>query len=81
MRIEAFIGFQITMLENLAHGRLNCWQQPSCAIIRRMEKIATSTYSFEKLRKAGYVYVDKTDLLWRRVPCRATGSVLLSRRW
>ena len=30
-----------------------------------MEKIATSTYSFEKLRRAGYVYVDKTDILWR----------------
>ena len=32
-----------------------------------MEKIATSTCSFEKLRRAGYVYVDKTDLLWRLV--------------
>ena len=32
-----------------------------------MEKIATATYSFEKLRKAGYVYVDKTDMLWRLV--------------
>ena len=27
-----------------------------------MEKIATATYSFEKLRRAGYVYVDKTDM-------------------
>ena len=30
-----------------------------------MEKISTDIYSFEKLRKDGYVYVDKTDLLWR----------------
>ena len=27
-----------------------------------MEKIATATYSFEKVRRAGYVYVDKTDM-------------------
>lgn len=32
-----------------------------------MEKIATATYSFEKLRRNGYVYVDKTALLWRLV--------------
>ena len=32
-----------------------------------MEKIATDIYSFEKLRKNGFVYVDKTDLLWRLV--------------
>ena len=31
--------------------------------ICRMEKIATDTYSFEKLRQNGYVYVDKTDIL------------------
>ena len=30
-----------------------------------MEKIATDIYSFENLRKDGFVYVDKTDLLWR----------------
>ena len=30
--------------------------------ICRMEKIATDTYSFEKLRQNGYVYVDKTDI-------------------
>ena len=30
-----------------------------------MEKITTDIYSFENLRKGGYVYVDKTDLLWR----------------
>lgn len=30
-----------------------------------MEKIATDTCLFEKFRKNGFVYVDKTDLLWR----------------
>ena len=35
------------------------------AIISGIEKIATDIYSFENLRKGGYVYVDKTDLLWR----------------
>ena len=30
-----------------------------------MEKIATDICSFEKLRRNGFVYVDKTDLLWR----------------
>ena len=30
-----------------------------------MEKIATDIYSFENLRKDGFVYVDKTDFLWR----------------
>ena len=28
-----------------------------------MEKIATDTYSFERLRQGGYVYVDKTGIL------------------
>ena len=37
------------------------------AIIGGMEKITTYIYSFEKLRKAGYVCVNKTDLLWRLV--------------
>ena len=35
------------------------------AIISGIEKIATDIYSFENLRKGGYVYVDKPDLLWR----------------
>ena len=30
-----------------------------------MEKITTDISSFENLRKDGFVYVDKTDLLWR----------------
>ena len=34
-------------------------------IITNMEKIATDTCLFEKFRKNGFVYVDKTDLLWR----------------
>ena len=30
-----------------------------------MEKITADISSFETLRKDGFVYVDKTDLLWR----------------
>ena len=30
-----------------------------------MEKITTDISTFENLRKGGYVYVDKTDMLWR----------------
>ena len=29
-----------------------------------MEKIATDIYTFEQLRKRGYAYVDKTDIIW-----------------
>ena len=32
-----------------------------------MEKITTDISTFENLRKGGYTYVDKTDLLWRLV--------------
>ena len=32
-----------------------------------MEKITTDISTFENLRKSGYTYVDKTDLLWRLV--------------
>ena len=32
-----------------------------------MEKITTDISTFENMRKAGYVYVDKTDLLWQLV--------------
>ena len=49
------------------------------AIIRPMEKIATSTYSFAKLRRAGYVYVDKTDLLWRLVSETEDSQFFISR--
>ena len=29
-----------------------------------MEKVATDIYTFEKLRKNGFTYVDKTDALY-----------------
>ena len=32
-------------------------------IIRGMERIATDTYSFERIREGGFVYVDKTAIL------------------
>ena len=44
-----------------------------------MEKIATATYSFEKLRRAGYVYVDKTDMLWRLVSDTEDSQFFISR--
>ena len=44
-----------------------------------MEKITTSTYSFEKLRRGGYVYVDKTDLLWRLVSDTDGSQFFMSR--
>ena len=44
-----------------------------------MEKIATSTCSFEKLRRGGYVYVDKTDLLWRLASDTEDGQFFISR--
>ena len=44
-----------------------------------MEKIATATYSFEKLRRNGYVYVDKTDLLWRLVSETEDSQFFLAR--
>ena len=37
---------------------------PKNAIISAMEKIATDIYTFEKLRKNGFTYVDKTDELY-----------------
>ncbi|MDD6029638.1 MAG: AAA family ATPase [Kiritimatiellae bacterium] len=37
---------------------------PSFAILDGMERIATDTYSFERLRQDGYVYVDKTGGLF-----------------
>ena len=32
-----------------------------------MENITTDIFSFENLRKDGFVYVDKTDMPWRLV--------------
>ena len=49
------------------------------AIIRHMEKIATDIYSFEKLRKNGFVYVDKSDLLLRLVTMRDGSQFFISR--
>ena len=44
-----------------------------------MEKITTDIYSFENLRKDGYVYVDKTDLLWRLVSKKEGRQFFISR--
>ena len=44
-----------------------------------MEKIATDIYSFENLRKDGFVYVDKTDLLWRLVAKKEGRQFFISR--
>ena len=44
-----------------------------------MEKITTDIYSFENLRKGGYVYVDKTDLLWRLAVDREGRQFFISR--
>ena len=44
-----------------------------------MEKIATDIYSFENLRKGGYVYVDKTDLLWRLASDKVGRQFFISR--
>ena len=44
-----------------------------------MEKIATDIYSFEKLRKNGFVYVDKTDLLWRLAAIKDGSQFFVSR--
>ena len=44
-----------------------------------MEKITTDIFSFENLRKGGYVYVDKTDLLWRLAAEQEGRQFFLSR--
>ena len=38
-------------------------RSPGFGIICGMEKIATDTYSFERVREGGFVYVDKTAIL------------------
>ena len=43
-----------------------------------MKAITSSVYSFEKLRKAGYLYVDKTEFIWNLIN-PAGESYLLSR--
>ena len=45
----------------------------------RMEKITTDICSFENLRKDGYVYVDKTDLLWRLAASKEGRHFFISR--
>ena len=47
--------------------------------MRGMEKITTDISSFENLRKDGYVYVDKTDLLWRLVAKNEGRQFFISR--
>ena len=47
--------------------------------MRGMEKITTDISSFENLRKDGYVYVDKTDLLWRLVAKQEGRQFFISR--
>lgn len=44
-----------------------------------MEKITTDISTFENLRKSGYVYVDKTDLLWRLAADREGRQFFISR--
>ena len=44
-----------------------------------MEKITTDISSFENLRKGGYVYVDKTDLLWRLAADKEGRQFFISR--
>ena len=44
-----------------------------------MEKITTDIFSFENLRGGGYVYVDKTDLLWRLAADKEGRQFFISR--
>ena len=44
-----------------------------------MEKITTDISTFENLRKDGYVYVDKTDLLWRLAASKEGRQFFISR--
>ena len=44
-----------------------------------MEKITTDISTFENLRKDGYTYVDKTDLLWRLVAGKEGRQFFISR--
>ena len=43
-----------------------------------MKAITSSVYSFEKLQKAGYLYVDKTEFIWKLIN-PAGGAYFLSR--
>ena len=47
-----------------------------------MENITTDIFSFENLRKDGFVYVDKTDMLWRLVSKKDGRQFFIARlRW
>ena len=35
--------------------------------VGRMKDLTSSVYSFEKLRKGGYLYVDKTEFIWNLI--------------
>ena len=41
----------------------DCYAKHGFGIIRGMERMATDTYSFERIREGGFVYVDKTAIL------------------
>ena len=45
-------------------GGIVCSCVARCGIIPFMEKLATDIYTFEKLVKNGFTYIDKTDRLW-----------------
>lgn len=54
---------------------------PKNAIISAMEKIAIDIYTFEKLRKNGFTYVDKTDELYAMASTSIQKSVRLLSIW
>ena len=44
-----------------------------------MKTIATSNYDFESLVTGGYVYVDKTDMLWKLASNKRDAIYFISR--
>ena len=46
-----------------------------------MENITTDIFSFENLRKDGFVYVDKTDMLWRLVSKKDGRQFFIAAIW
>lgn len=49
--------------EPIVMPNADCYAKHGFGIICGMEKIATDTYSFERIREGGFVYVDKTAIL------------------
>jgi len=45
--------------------------------MRGMEKIATDTYSFERIREGGFVYVDKTAIMKTLAAGNPDGKMVL----